>query len=59
MCGKLTPLEKVPEDVIVDHLTRYSMKELLEVQFIAVFGSLIHYVFFMSHEAKVKRDRID
>ena len=53
--GKLVPLKRVPQDVINDHLGRYSMEELGRGQFIVVMGSEPHYVFVMDHKANEMR----
>ena len=50
--GKPVKLNRVPEDIIQDHLTRYTKKELKRGQFFLVREK---YTFIMDHEAKRKR----
>ncbi len=46
-------LERVPKEVIKDHLTRYTKAELKRGQFFRVGDK---YTFFMDHKAKAKRE---
>ena len=50
--GRPIKLNKVPEDVIQDHLNRYTKRELKRGQSFLVRNK---YTFFMDHETKKKR----
>ena len=52
--GIPVPLKKVPESVIVDHLSRYSKQELKRGQFFQI-GT--QFTFFMDRKAYQKRQR--
>jgi hypothetical protein len=54
--GELIVLSSVPSAVVKDHLERYTIDKLKRGQFIKVTGAKTHFVFFMDHKAKARRE---